>query len=85
MGGFFLGKEKKFPYRKRFYIAVNGFDIWMWTVYVQFFGFSQEDEFLPRSNETVQQLFPDLKKAYGSVWREVSYNIPIEFGIPRNW
>jgi hypothetical protein len=36
-------------------------------------------------NETVQQFFTDLKKAYDSIWREVSYSIPIEFGIPRNW
>jgi sorting nexin-29 len=28
------------------------------------------------------QLFIDFKKAYDSVWREVLYNIRIEFGIP---
>jgi purine nucleoside phosphorylase len=33
-------------------------------------------------NETVHQLFVDLKKAYDSVRREVLYNILIEFGIP---
>jgi hypothetical protein len=33
-------------------------------------------------NETVHQLFVDFKKAYDSVRREVSYKIPIEFGIP---
>jgi hypothetical protein len=34
-------------------------------------------------NGTVHQLFIDFKKAYDSVRREVLYNIPIEFGIPR--
>jgi hypothetical protein len=33
-------------------------------------------------NETVYQLFIDFKKAYDSVWREVLYNILIEFGVP---
>jgi hypothetical protein len=33
-------------------------------------------------NETVHQLFVDLKKAYDSVRREVLYNILIEFGVP---
>jgi hypothetical protein len=33
-------------------------------------------------NETVHQLFIDLKKAYDSVRREVLYNILIEFGVP---
>jgi len=33
-------------------------------------------------NETLHQLFVDLKKAYDSVRREVLYNILIEFGIP---
>jgi hypothetical protein len=33
-------------------------------------------------NETVHQLFIDLKKAYDSVRREVLYNIIIEFGVP---
>jgi hypothetical protein len=32
-------------------------------------------------NETVNQLFVHLKKAYDSVRREVLYNILIEFGI----
>jgi Fe2+ or Zn2+ uptake regulation protein len=31
-------------------------------------------------NETVHQLFKDLKKAYVSMRREVLYNILIEFG-----
>jgi len=31
----------------------------------------------------VHQLFIDFKKAYDSVRREVLYNIPIEFGIPK--
>jgi hypothetical protein len=33
-------------------------------------------------SETVHQLFVDLKKVCDSVWREVLYNILIEFGIP---
>jgi hypothetical protein len=33
-------------------------------------------------NETVHQLFIDIKKAYDSVRREVLYNILIEFGVP---
>jgi hypothetical protein len=33
-------------------------------------------------NQTVHQLFIDLKKAYDSVRREVLYNILIEFGVP---
>jgi hypothetical protein len=32
--------------------------------------------------EAVHQLFVDFKKAYDSVWKEVLYNILIEFGIP---
>jgi sorting nexin-29 len=34
-------------------------------------------------NGTVHQLFIDFKKAYGSVKREVLYNIMLEFGIPK--
>jgi hypothetical protein len=34
-------------------------------------------------NDTVHQLFIDIKKAHDSVRREVLYNIVIEFGIPR--
>jgi hypothetical protein len=34
-------------------------------------------------NDTVHQLFIDLKKAYDSVRREELYNILIDFGIPR--
>jgi hypothetical protein len=34
-------------------------------------------------NGTVHQLFIEFKKAYNSVRREVLYNIPVEFGIPR--
>jgi hypothetical protein len=33
-------------------------------------------------NETVDQLFTDLKKAHDSVMREVLYNILIEFWVP---
>jgi hypothetical protein len=33
-------------------------------------------------NETVHQLFIDLKKSYDSVRREVLYSILIEFGLP---
>jgi negative regulator of genetic competence, sporulation and motility len=33
-------------------------------------------------NETVYQLFVDLKKAYDSVRREVLYRILAEFGVP---
>jgi hypothetical protein len=33
-------------------------------------------------NETVHQIFIDLKKDYDSVRREVLYCIPIQFGIP---
>jgi hypothetical protein len=32
---------------------------------------------------TVHQLFADFKEAYDSVRTEVSYNILLEFGIPR--
>ena len=34
-------------------------------------------------NEAVNQLFIDFKKAYDTVRREVLYNIPIEFGVPK--
>jgi hypothetical protein len=33
-------------------------------------------------NETVHQLFIDVKKAYDSVRREVLFSILVEFGIP---
>jgi hypothetical protein len=33
-------------------------------------------------NEAVHQLFIGVKKAYESVWRDVLYNILIQFGIP---
>jgi hypothetical protein len=32
--------------------------------------------------ETVHQLLIDFKKPYDSVWREVLYNIIIEFRVP---
>jgi hypothetical protein len=32
-------------------------------------------------NGTVQQLFIDFKKGYGSVKREVSDNVRLEFGV----
>jgi hypothetical protein len=31
---------------------------------------------------TVPQLFIDFKQAYDSVWKELLYNILIEFGVP---
>jgi hypothetical protein len=31
-------------------------------------------------NETVHQLLTDFMKAYELVWRQILYNIPIEFG-----
>ena len=34
-------------------------------------------------NETVHQLFIDIKKAYDSVRKEFLYNILIDFGVPR--
>jgi hypothetical protein len=33
-------------------------------------------------NETVHQLFVDVKKVYDSMRREIFYNIFIEFGVP---
>jgi hypothetical protein len=50
---------------------------------VQIFYISQILEKKWEYNGTVHQLFTDFKKAYGSVRREVLYNILIEFGIPR--
>jgi hypothetical protein len=35
-------------------------------------------------NETVHQLFIDIKEDYDSVSREVLYNILTEFGAPSN-
>jgi hypothetical protein len=40
-------------------------------------------QILEKSGSTVHQLFIQFKKAYNSVRIEVSYNILIEFGIPR--
>jgi hypothetical protein len=58
-------------------------------------GFDVTDQILIRSfdirqilekkweyNETVHQLFVELKKAYDSIRREVLYNILIEFVVP---
>jgi hypothetical protein len=33
-------------------------------------------------NESVRQIFIGFKKACDSIWREVLYNILIEFGVP---
>jgi hypothetical protein len=33
-------------------------------------------------NETVHELFLDIKKAYDSVKREVLYSILVKFGVP---
>jgi len=36
-------------------------------------------------SEAVHQIFIDFKEIYDSVWREVLYNILIEFRISGNW
>jgi spore germination protein YaaH len=46
-------------------------------------GFDVTDQLLIRSfNDTVHQLFVNIKKEYDSVRREILYNIVIRFGVP---
>jgi hypothetical protein len=49
----------------------------------QIFYVTQKLEKKWEYNGTVHQLFIDFKKAYGSVKREVLYNILLEFGVPK--
>jgi hypothetical protein len=58
-----------------------GFDVYRSTT-VMIFCIRQIVENHSKYNETVHQLFVDFKEAYGSVRREVLYNILIKFGVP---
>jgi hypothetical protein len=58
-----------------------GFDV-TGQLLTQIFSICQIPEKKWEYNETVHQLFIDLKKNYDSVRRKVLYNILIEFGVP---
>jgi hypothetical protein len=58
-----------------------GFDVTD-QILIRFSAFVRNWKKKWENNEAVHQLFIDFKKAYDSVWREVFYNILIEFGVP---
>ncbi|KAJ4435211.1 hypothetical protein ANN_23788 [Periplaneta americana] len=70
---------------------LEAFEMWICRmVRVKWTGRIRNEAVLQRIMEkkweykgTVHQLFIDFKKAYNSVKREVLYDIPIEFGIPK--
>jgi hypothetical protein len=57
-----------------------GFDVTD-QLLIKFFALSDTGEKW-KYNETVHQLFIDVKKAFGSVRKEVLYSILTEFGVP---